>query len=148
MVTGHDAAAVRDALAGRAVRFAHASDFADGLSASLRAGLDALSPDVDGALVCLGDMPLVPSATLDRLIEAFDPEEGRAIAVPTAAGCAGNPVLWAAEFFSEMRGLTGDAGARRLLDRHADRIVEVATEGDAVLRDFDTPDALAASEYA
>jgi molybdenum cofactor cytidylyltransferase len=124
------------------VIFAHADDYAQGLSASLRAGLAALPPDAEGVMVCLGDIPLVSAAMLDRLMAAFDPEEGRAIVQPTFRGKQGNPMLWAREFIPAMMAVSGDVGARHLAGLHADRLVEVEMPDDAVLRDFDTTDAL------
>jgi molybdenum cofactor cytidylyltransferase len=124
------------------VLFAHAEDYAEGLSASLKAGLAALPGDVEGVVVCLGDMPLVAGPMVDRLIAAFDPEEGRAIVMPTFRGKQGNPMLWAKEFLPEMMGITGDVGARHLVGKYADRLAEVEMADDAVLRDFDTTEAL------
>ncbi len=145
VVTGHAEEEVRAALAGRDVVFAHNPDHAQGLSASLRVGLDALGEEADAALICLGDMPLVSPGLIDRLISAYDAEEGRAIIVPTVAGRQGNPVLWDRRFFSAMRAVTGDVGARHLLGEHADSVHEVEMENAAALRDFDTPDALASA---
>ena len=146
VVLGHQAAAVEHALAGRAVRFVHAADHGSGLSASLRAGLAALPYDVDAALVCLGDMPLVTARTLDRLIGAYDPGGGRTLVLPTCRGERGNPMLWGRRWFSDMAAITGDAGARSLLAGRAGHAVEVEVGKDAVLRDFDTPDTLAGLE--
>ncbi|PWS34018.1 4-diphosphocytidyl-2C-methyl-D-erythritol kinase [Falsiroseomonas bella] len=149
VVTGHERERVEEALAGRAVLLAHADDYAEGLSASLKAGLRAVPPEAEGVMICLGDMPLVSGEMLDRLIAAFDPEEGRAIVQPTYRGKQGNPMLWAREFLSEMLSISGDIGARHLAAKHADRLVEVEMANDAVLRDFDTTDALKAlPEYA
>jgi molybdenum cofactor cytidylyltransferase len=145
VVTGHERERIEEALAGRPVIFAHAEDYAEGLSASLKAGLGALPPDAEGVLVCLGDMPLVTGAMIDRLIAAFDPEEGRAIAMPTYNGKQGNPMLWSREFLPEMMQITGDVGARHLAGTHADRGVAVEMSSDAVLRDFDTTDAMKAA---
>ncbi len=142
VVTGHERERVEEALAGRAVRFAHAEDYAEGLSASLKAGLRAVPPEAEGVLVCLGDMPLVAGPMLDRLIGQFDPEEGRAVVQPTYRGKQGNPMLWSREFLPEMLAISGDVGARHLAAKHADRVVEVEMADDAVLRDFDTTDAL------
>jgi len=142
VVTGHERERVEAALAGRPVLFAHADAYAEGLSASLKAGLSALPPGLDGVAVCLGDMPLVDGPMIDRLIAAFDPEEGRAIAMPTFRGKQGNPMLWSVEFLPEMMAITGDVGARHLVGQHADRVVEVEVADDAVLKDFDTADAL------
>ena len=120
----------------------HNPDFAAGMSTSLRAGLAAVGA-VDGALVCLGDMPRVSPLDLDRLIAAWNPVEGRAICVPTAGGRRGNPILWSRRFFAEMAAIHGDTGARGLLATHADQVVEVETGCEGILVDVDTPEALA-----
>ena len=119
-------------------------DFAEGLSTSLKRGVAALPPDLDGALVCLGDMPLVSGRQVDRLIAAFNPLEGRAIIVPTRHGKRGNPVLWASSFFPEMARIAGDVGARHLIGEHAELVAEIEMDDDAILVDIDTPEALAA----
>ena len=141
VVTGHRAAEVEAALAGRPVRFVPAADYASGLSASLRAGLAAVPDSALAAVVALGDMPLVTGSTIDQLIETFDPDEGRTIVAPAHGGQVGNPVLWDRRYFPAMMALTGDAGARSLLRQHAEAVAEVAVD-DTVLRDFDTPESL------
>ncbi len=142
VVTGHERERVEEALSGRPILFVHAEDYAEGLSASLKAGLAALPPEPEGVLVALGDMPLVDSAVMARILAAFDPEEGRAIVQPTFRGKQGNPVLWGREFLAEMMAITGDVGARQLVGKHADRLIEVEVADDGVLRDFDTVDSL------
>ncbi len=144
VVTGHQAEAVEDAVrhAAPGARFVRAGAYADGLSASLRAGLAALGPDVTAALICLGDMPLVSPAEMDQVIGAWCPQEERLIIVPTHRGKRGNPVLWDRRFFAEMSALQGDTGARSLFRVHADVVSEVELAGEAVLLDFDTPESL------
>jgi molybdenum cofactor cytidylyltransferase len=144
VVTGHESDKVRAALAGKPVTFAHNPDYAVGLSTSLAAGIAALPDDIDGAIVCLGDMPRVTTAHLNRLIAAFNPLEGRAICVPTVNGKRGNPVLWSREFFAAMRQVAGDTGAKHLIGEHADQLCEVPIDDQGVLLDIDTPEALAA----
>ena len=143
VVTGNQADQVKAALAGINATFAHNPDFRQGLSTSLKAGLKALPDDIDGVVVCLGDMPLVDAATIDKLIDAFNPLEGRAIVVPMHGGKRGNPVLWGKQFIAEMQALDGDQGARTLLDAHSEMLSEIAIEDDGVLFDVDTPDKLA-----
>jgi len=142
VVLGHRGDDVRAAIGDRAVEYAVAPDYAAGLSASLRAGLAAVPTSVGGALIMLGDMPLVDAATLDALVDAYDPADGRAIIQPTHDGRGGNPVLWDGQFFAAMQALDGDTGARHLLRRHADRVTKVEMPTDAVLRDFDTAESL------
>ncbi len=143
VVTGARDAEIRAALAGKPVTFVHAADHAEGLSASLRAGLRALPPRTRAAVVVLGDMPLVPGRVIDRLIAAYAPVEGRSIIVPTYKGRAGNPILWDAALFPEIVSLTGDQGARKLLARHAERVAEVDVADEGILRDFDTVESFA-----
>jgi molybdenum cofactor cytidylyltransferase len=143
-VLGNQAEAVDAALGKLPVERVRNPDFAAGLSTSLNRGIAALPDDLDGVIVCLGDMPLITGRHLDRLIAAFNPLEGRAIIVPTRRGKRGNPVLWSKRFFAEMSGLAGDVGAKHLIGEHAELVAEVEMDDDAVLVDIDTPDALEA----
>jgi molybdenum cofactor cytidylyltransferase len=144
VVLGHRAEEIRAALGGRPVTYVTSEHYAAGLSASLKAGIEAVPAAAAAAIVCLGDMPLVTGRVLDRLIDAFDPDEGRAIVLPTHQGKQGNPVLWARRFFPEILALEGDIGARALIARHAELAAEVEIGEDAVLRDFDTVESLSA----
>ncbi len=143
VVVGHQAEDVTAALAGRPVTIVPARDYAAGLSSSLRAGVAALPPHVRAAVICLGDMPLVTAADIDRLLDAYDPDQGRTIIVPVHQGVRGNPVVWDRAYFASIAALRGDAGARHLLAEHVGQITEVEMPTDAVLRDFDTPEMLA-----
>jgi len=144
VITGHMREDVAAALAGLDVQIAHNPRYAEGLSTSLAAGIKALPQGPDGALIALGDMPGVLPAHLDRLIASFAPAEGRAICIAMHAGKRGNPVLFANEFFGELKEITGDTGARYLIGRHQEQIAEVEMDSAAVLMDVDTPEALAA----
>jgi molybdenum cofactor cytidylyltransferase len=143
VVIGHRGEEVRAALAGRPVTFIDSPDYEQGLSASLKSGIAGLPGSVAAALVCLGDMPLVTGRMLDRLADAWDPDEGRGIVVPMHQGRAGNPILWSRRYFPDILDLIGDSGARALLKRHEEHVAEVEIGDDAVLRDFDTVDSLA-----
>lgn len=142
VVLGHQASSVRKALSGRDVEFVHNADFAEGISSSLKKGLQALPPDIDGALICLGDMPRVTAAQIDRLIASFNPVEGRAICVPTFNGKRGNPVLFAKRFFESMESISGDVGARHLIGEATDQVCEVEMKDRSVLFDIDTRETL------
>jgi molybdenum cofactor cytidylyltransferase len=142
VVTGHQADQVRAALAGLDVRLVHNPDYFEGLSTSLRAGIDALPETAGAALVCLADMPGVTPQVIDRLIDAHDPSGSKLIAVPTVKGKRGNPVLWSRRFFPALSTIRGDTGARHLIGENADAVVEVEMDERAVLSDVDTPAAL------
>src|SRR5258706_1321750 len=143
VVTGHDAAKIEAALSGLNVEFVHNAQFRDGLSTSLKAGLAAVPSATDGALVVLGDMPEINAGLIDRMIAAFSPADGRSICIAMHQHRRGNPVLWARRFFGDIAALAGDAGAKPLLDLHEELVCEIDADA-AVLRDIDTPEALAA----
>jgi molybdenum cofactor cytidylyltransferase len=144
VVTGHLADAVHAALADTPVTYVHNPDFAEGLSTSLRVGIASLADDIDGAIVLLADMPLVSAAMIDRLIDAFDPDGGSLIVVPTVEGKRGNPVVWSRRFFHDLMTVHGDTGGRHLIGDNPDAVVEIEL-GPAVGLDIDTPEALAAA---
>jgi molybdenum cofactor cytidylyltransferase len=144
VVTGHQRERVEAALNGLDVTLAHNRDFAEGLSSSLKAGITAVPPDVDGVIVCLGDMPQVNALLIDQLLAAFDPEKSALVVVPTTGGKRGNPVVWSRRFFPELAALDGDVGARHLIASYPEAVTEVPLTGNAALVDVDTPDALRA----
>jgi len=144
VVTGHQRERVEAALAGLPVQFAYNPNFADGLGTSLKAGIAMLPAETDGTIVCLGDMPQVDAALIDRLIAAFDPDKGALVVVPTIEGKRGNPVVWSRRFFPDLMAVEGDVGARYLIGRYAEAVTEVPLTGKAALTDVDTPEALEA----
>jgi len=143
VVVGHEPTVVRDILGSRDVTIVENKHYAQGLSTSVICGTSALPDDASAFLVCLGDMPRISPAQIDRLIAAYDPVEQRAICVPTYNGKWGNPILFDRRFIEEIKGLTGDRGARHLLDIYPELTCEVAMPDDAILVDVDTPEALA-----
>ena len=144
VVTGHEREQVEAALAGLPVRFVQNPDYADGLGTSLKAGIAAVPPEADGAVVCLGDMPQVDAKLIDKLIATFDPERGALVVVPTIDGRRGNPVVWSRRFFRDLTAISGDIGARHLIGSYAEAVVEVPVAGTAAFTDVDTPESFSA----
>ena len=138
VVVGHEAAKVEALLAGRKFNFVRNADFAQGMSTSLRAGLAALPPEAEAVVVLLADMPRITAAHIDQLIDAFDAQQP-SIVVPQRNGRRGNPILWPREFFPRMQMVSGDQGARGLLEANPQRIRAVAMDDDAIHGDVDTP---------
>jgi len=144
VVTGHQNGEVEAALGGLDVRIVHNPAFATGLASSVKAGLAALPAEALGAVVSLGDMPNVTPQVIDRLAQVFAERSDALAVVPTLFGQRGNPVLLARALFAAVAGLSGDQGARRLLDEAGDGVVDVAFDDPAIALDVDTPEALKA----
>ncbi len=148
VVTGADEGAVVAAaihLADRVgqhdrLRFIHAADYADGMAHTLRMGIASLPLDCAGAFVFLGDMPRVPREILVTLAEAV--RAGAPAAAPVFEGRRGNPALISSALFPELLALSGDAGARAVLDSLGVGLARIEAPDDGVLFDVDRPDDL------
>lgn len=117
----------------RIVECAHAEQ---GMGLSLAAGV-AATDATDAWLIALADMPYIENSTLESLVALLD--AGAAAAAPFHNGQRGHPVAFASEFRAELLALTGDAGARQILARHAPLLVRLDVEDPGILIDVDTP---------
>jgi molybdenum cofactor cytidylyltransferase len=120
----------------RRLNLVYAADHAEGLSASLRAGLAAVQ-DCRGVFVFLGDMPRIPHGLLDAMADAV--EQGAAAAAPICGDRRGHPAVLSRDLFDALRALSGDQGARSILDGLGDRLALIPTEDEGVLFDVDCP---------
>ena len=143
LVTGADATLAELAPGGGGrLRTVHAEAWAEGLSATLRAGLAALPDEVGAALIFLGDMPRIPENVADALVAAW--REGAVAAAPTFRGTRGHPALLDRSLFEEAMKAVGDRGGGPLLAGLGDRLALIPAPDDGVLFDVDTPQALEA----
>jgi molybdenum cofactor cytidylyltransferase len=125
------------------LRIVHCPEYAEGIGATLRTGIASLPADAAGAFVFLGDMPLIPHGVLPLL--AAELASGAPAAAPVFDGQRGHPVLFSSALFPELRTLSGDAGARAVLQRLGDGLSLVPAENDGVLVDVDRPDQIGSS---
>lgn len=140
VVLGADAEKIRPALARLPVLVAENSAWSEGMASSLRAGLATLrqfSRRLDGAVVALCDQPAFSTAIILRLIEAQH-ATGRGIAAARYGGRCGAPALFLRGHFAALSALTGDEGARLLLNGEPDRVA--AVDLPELAADLDTPE--------
>jgi molybdenum cofactor cytidylyltransferase len=142
VVTGHGRELVQGALAGLQITFVHNENYATGLASSLRAGVAAVPPEPAGAIILLGDMPLITADLMNHLIRRLEENSELDAIAPLTHGRRGNPVLLARSLLAEVAGLSGDEGARRLLQTPWIRVLEIPIGGDAAAADIDTPESL------
>lgn len=143
VVTGFQQERILAALKGLEVRTVENSHFEYGLASSLRTGVGALPDDAQGAMICLADMPGLTSAVTDTLIEVFRKLGGEKIVYPeTADGEQRNPVIWPRSYFDRLMSLTGDEGAKEILQKNIESAVGLKVATPEVLEDIDTPEDL------
>jgi len=120
-----------------AVRIVTAADAALGMGHSLAAGIRAVADDWSWVAVALGDMPWVRAGTLSALVRAFGALDSTTVLAPVAGDRTGHPVLFGSACFGELARLTGDTGARAVLERHPVR--RVAVDDPGIFEDLDRP---------
>jgi molybdenum cofactor cytidylyltransferase len=138
VVLGREAESVAHALDSLPVRTVVNPRYAEGQATSLRAGLDALRAGTEAAVIALGDQPLPDPAVIARLVATLR-TTGRPIVVPVYRDGRGNPVLFAATLFDELRAVTGDQGGRGVIARDPSRVAEVTFDAP-MPPDIDTPE--------
>ena len=137
VVVGNDAERLRGLCEPYGVRLAENPDWAEGMATSVKKGLAVCSPGASGAVVVLGDQPLVGAKAVQRLVRAY--EGGAAVAVATYGGERRNPALFARGTWPMLEEeLSGDEGARRFLRRHPEMVTEVPCDDLADPTDVDT----------
>jgi molybdenum cofactor cytidylyltransferase len=139
LVLGHAAEAIKQQINTENLRVVINDSYQQGMGTSLRAGLAALPPGVDGALIVLADQPFVRAQTLDLLIDHYGQSNAQ-IVIPTYKGFRGNPVLLDRSVFSEVMSLTGDIGCRAIFGNHLEGIVKLPVEDIGILLDMDSKD--------
>jgi nicotine blue oxidoreductase len=137
VVIGSEGERLRRICSSYGVRPVENPNWAEGISTSVRAGLQACGPRTRAAVVALADQPLVGAEAIHRLVEAF--EGGAEVAVATYGGEPRNPVLFAREVWPLLeRELLGDEGARAVLKRYPELVTEVPCDDVADPADVDT----------
>lgn len=138
VVTGHEATAVRAALAGLAVRFAHNERFARGQPGSVAAGLAAAAP-ADHLLIGLGDQPLLRPDDLAALIAAHRAGDPGKITIPRRDGARGNPILVPSQRRADLTSDPARPGCMRFTRDHPEHVQFADLPAPGFYADVDTP---------
>lgn len=147
VVTGHQAAALEQTLrpASPALQFVHNPQHHDGMGGSIATGVAALHPDMQGVLIAQGDMPDVDTALIGALCQRFMDGGCDHVVVPwLGEGRQGNPVIWPRRLFAKLGALSGDQGAKPLIQAEGDTIERLKINDTSAATDIDTPEQLAA----
>jgi len=139
VVCGAEAGAVSAQVEAKGLPWLFNASYAQGQSSSLQCGLKTV-PEGCGVMFILGDMPCTSPHSYAALAAAYANSRALIVAPVNAAGQRGNPTLWAPELFAELSSLTGDMGARALLDQHRQETLLIPLEEAGLYLDIDTPE--------
>jgi molybdenum cofactor cytidylyltransferase len=137
VVLGHDAALVREELAGMPFRAVLNPDWPLGKSASVRAGIAALPPDTAAAVIVLPDMPFVTAVMLAALARTYRESTARIVA-SRYGGVMAPPVLYDRALFGELSAMEGDGCGKRVVNQHRPEAAVLDWPAEA-LADLDVP---------
>lgn len=132
------------ALAGLDVTRVPVADAAEGMAASIRAGVAALAPGTSALMILLADLPEIEAPDLARLLAAQSETPGAILRAAAEDGRPGHPVVFPPDLFAELAMVTGDEGARRVVAAHRGRLRDLPLPGARAVTDLDTPEAWAA----
>jgi molybdenum cofactor cytidylyltransferase len=138
VVLGHRAEEVQKSLAGHELIFAINPDPNSEMGASVAAGVSALPPSCEAALIALSDHPAVPSKIVSTLIETW--KKGARLVIPTWKERGGHPVLVDLSFKPELLNLSSRGGLRALFEAHKNDVKRVPVDSPFIARDMDTWD--------
>lgn len=139
VVLGNDADMVAAALPPDRYQRVDNPRYADGLSTSLQAGLDALASNIDGALILLADMPLTSLDTLEAILTAARESPERIVAA-NQGGRPAPPVYWPRAHFAALHTIRGDEGGRSLLMHSPEAVRLIETAQPHEMLDVDRPE--------
>ena len=116
------------------IKFVFNKDFESGMASSIKTGIDNLSEKTEAFFICLGDMPMVNYDIYNQLIKSKNNKE---IIVPTYKGQQGNPVLFNKSMKEKIIGITGDVGAKKILELNKDKILNLEIDDRGLVKGFD-----------
>ena len=119
------------------IKFVFNKDFESGMASSVKAGLNHLSKNTEAFFICLGDMPMVGHDIYNQLIKSKGNKE---IIVPTYKGQQGNPVLFDKSMKETVMNITGDVGAKKILELNKDKILNLEINNQSIVKGFNTQD--------
>jgi molybdenum cofactor cytidylyltransferase len=139
VVTGHRESDVRHKLENRRVRFAHNPDYKEGMSTSIKRGVEAASDESDAVLIALVDQPLIETDTVNQLIEIYR-KDRPLIIVPRYKGRNGHPIIMDMKLRQEILSMDTSRGLKPVREAHAGEVVYIEAASESVLIDFDLPE--------
>jgi molybdenum cofactor cytidylyltransferase len=149
VVLGHETEKVRDQLEGsiglankapgKPVRLVQNPDYQNGLSTSVRTGVEAVSRQANGIMIYLADQPLLEPEDVNRIVAGFAAakEVNKSIVVPFFRGERGNPVILDPSLRDSILGIAGDVGCKGVIKRYPEKVYAIEMENDHVVRDVD-----------
>lgn len=138
VVVGNEKEKIQQILSTYPVQIIENPRFGAGMSTSVQEGVRVFKKDssLDGIMIIPGDMPLIKTETINRMVSCFK-EEDAPIIIPVYQGNRGHPVLFAKSLFSQLLEVKGDVGARDVVKRNFAQCNFLEVDDQGILIDID-----------
>lgn len=139
VVTGHREAEVRQTLVDRNVKIVSNANYREGMSASIKCGVQAVNETSEAILIALADQPQIGTAVINQVIKVYE-KDHPLIVIPVYNNKRGHPIILAARLKAEILAITAEVGLKQVVRAHQTEVVYAGVADDAVLVDFDYPE--------
>ena len=146
VVLGHDKSLIENLIEkNKKIKIIYNDDYKNGVSSSIKKGLNHISERTEGFFICLGDMPNVNQNIYNKLIKTrynynkkLIPERRKEIFIPFFEEKEGNPILFSKFMKEKISNIDGDFGAKKIIKNNENKILYVPIKSNGVILDFDT----------
>tara|TARA_B110000014_G_C20056248_1_gene549770 strand:- start:194 stop:802 length:609 start_codon:yes stop_codon:yes gene_type:complete len=148
IILGHEDDLIRNLIEkNKKIKVFYNKDYKSGVSSSIKMGVKNISLRTDAFFISLGDMPNVNQNIYNKLIKArsnynkkLKTEFKKEIIIPTYEGKNGNPILFSKFMKKKIENISGDFGAKKIVELNKEKILNVKFKSNSVVSDFDTKD--------
>ncbi len=137
VVLGYQAERIAPLISAKPVKVVVNPDYQQGMSSSIKCGLNHAAKASDAVMIFLGDQPLISKEIIDKLVEAFANSK-QGIVAPVYKGRRGHPVIFDARYKPELSRLAGDTGAKKIVEAHPEDTLEVEVNSESIITDINT----------
>ena len=146
IVLGHEKSIIENIIdKNKKIKFIYNENYKNGMSSSIKKGLNNINKKSEAFFICLGDMPNVNQNIYNKLIKSrynynkkFSSEQKKEIVVPTFEEKNGNPILFSKFMTKQILNINGDVGAKEILKLNKKKILYVPIRNSGITLDFDT----------
>jgi len=146
IVLGHEKNVIENIIGiNKKIKFVYNKDFKNGISSSIKVGLNKISKNSQGFFISLGDMPNINQNIYNKLIKSMHgynkklaPIHKKEIIIPTFENQEGNPVLFSKLMKNKIMSVDGDSGSKKIIELNRSKVLNVPFDNNGIILDFDT----------
>ena len=137
VVLGAESTKMLNVIGNMPVKYCLNEDYKDGMLSSVKCGFRCLPSEYKAVLVFQGDQPLIKAGSINSLISAYL-SSVNGLVIPVHNNKRGHPLLIDRKYRYEIEKLDPEKGLRSLAEKFSGDVLEVETNENGILRDFDT----------